>query len=368
MSHIAIDARIINSSTGRYVERLLHYLEKIDTLNTYTVLVPTKDLNYWQPSNPNFKVKAADFDNYSFAEQIDFLHFLNNLAPDLTHFCMPQQPVLYSRNHVTTVHDLNLLNTYNSDKNWFVFHLKQLVGRFVFKRVAKSSSFIITPTHYVKDAFVKFAGISPKKVTVTHEAAEPPANSIAPYPVPFEKYILYVGQQADYKNIKRLATAHQQLLKTHPTVGLVLAGKIDRASGKNQDYFKAKGYTNIHFTDFVPDDQLNWLYENCNAYIFPSLMEGFGLPGLEAMVREAPVISSNATCLPEVYGDAAWYFDPLDTNDIANKIAEVLDNKPLRNGLVEKGKLKANEYSWLKMAKQTHAIYMKALKEKHANK
>jgi hypothetical protein len=150
MSHIAIDARIINSSTGTYIERLLHYLEQVDTVNSYTVIVPSKDLNFWQPKNPNFSVVAGDFPNYSFAEQTKFKKFLDELAPDLVHFCMPQQPIRYKGKTVTTFHDLSLLRVYNSDKNWLVYHAKQLVGRYVFKRVAKQTNRIITPTDFVK--------------------------------------------------------------------------------------------------------------------------------------------------------------------------------------------------------------------------
>ena len=294
--------------------------------------------------------------------------FLDKLSPDLVHFCMPQQPVLYKGNHITTVHDLNLLNTYNSDKNWLIFHLKQLVGRFVFKRIGKTSSAIITPTNFVKNSYINFAKIPAAKVTVTPEAAEPASDAIAPYPVPFEKrFILYVGQQSDYKNIKRLGDAHQELLKTHPDLGLVLVGKKDAAARKNEAYFSQKQYVNIHFTDFVPDDQLNWLYENCTAYIFPSLMEGFGLPGLEAMIRGVPVISSNTTCLPEVYGDAAWYFNPLDSQNMARKIEEVLNSEQIQTELIKKGREKAGEYSWHRMAIQTHEVYVKALETNHAN-
>ena len=106
MAHIAIDARIINSSTGTYVERLLHYLKQIDTTNTYTVLIPSKDLSFWQPTKSNFTVKAADFKNYSLAEQTGFAKLLSSIHADLVHFCMPQQPLLYRGKTVTTFHDL----------------------------------------------------------------------------------------------------------------------------------------------------------------------------------------------------------------------------------------------------------------------
>ena len=130
-SHIAIDARIISSTTGRYVERLLTYLQDIDQVNTYSVLVCAKDENYWKPTNPHFTVRIADFDNYSLAEQTKFHRLLQSLKPDLVHFCMPQQPIGYKGKKITTFHDLTLVKTYNSDKNWLVFHVKQLIGKYV---------------------------------------------------------------------------------------------------------------------------------------------------------------------------------------------------------------------------------------------
>lgn len=361
MSHIVIDARIINSTTGRYVERLLTYLETIDTSNLYTVLVPTKDLDYWKPHNDNFALMAADFANYSFGEQLGFKRFLDELAPDLVHFCMPQQPILYTGVHVTTVHDLTLLQTYNSDKNWLVFHAKQLVGRFVFKRVAHTSAHIITPTEYVKKSYSDFANIPLDKITVTYEAADTALTDATPVELPFKKFLLYVGAQSDYKNIPQLAKAHQQLLASHPDLGLVLVGKKSVMHKRNEKLFSEKGYKNIHFTGFVTDEELAWLYRHCAAYVFPSLTEGFGLPGLEAMAYAAPVVSSDYTCLPEVYGKAAWYFDPEDSNDMAERIGQVLDDEKLRSDLIDKGNRKITEYSWERMAEQTHQVYLDAL-------
>jgi glycosyltransferase involved in cell wall biosynthesis len=360
--HIAIDARIINSSTGTYVERLLYYLQEIDTTNHYTILVPTKDLGFFRPTNPNFTIKAADFKNYSFAEQTAFKSFLDELSADLVHFCMPQQPIFYKGNHVTTVHDLNLIHTYNSDKNWLIFHAKQLVGRFVFKRIGHTSRHIITPTQYVKDEYVKFAGISQDKVSVTYEAADIFLDKLQPYEHPFKEYILYVGQQSDYKNIKRLGDAHQKLLKTHPDLGLILVGKKSAAHLKNEAYFIKKGYKNILFTGFIENDQRDWLFTHCRAYVFPSLMEGFGLPPLEAMGYGAPVVSSSATCLPEVYGDAAHYFNPVSVEGMAQAIDDVISSDVLRSDLTAKGYKQVKKYSWKRMAEQTHTIYMDALR------
>src|SRR4051812_46031773 len=105
---IAIDARIIASSTGRYVERLVHYPEEIDHENQYLILVRAKDLRFYTPKNPNFTVVEADFADYTFEEQTSFKNQLESLKPDLVHFCMPQQPIGYKGKSVTTVHDLTL--------------------------------------------------------------------------------------------------------------------------------------------------------------------------------------------------------------------------------------------------------------------
>ena len=103
MSHIVIDARIINSSTGTYVERLLFYLQKIDKINKYTVLVPSKDKDFWKPTANNFSIVTADFANYSLSEQIGLKKLLDKLSPDLVHFCMPQQPIFYNGLHIIQI-------------------------------------------------------------------------------------------------------------------------------------------------------------------------------------------------------------------------------------------------------------------------
>jgi glycosyltransferase involved in cell wall biosynthesis len=363
--HIAIDARIINSTTGRYVERLVTYLQDIDHTNAYSILVRAKDEKFWTPTNPNFSVVVADFDNYSVGEQVGFARQLRALKADLVHFCMPQQPIVYRGKTVTTFHDLTLIKTYNSDKNWLVFHVKQFIGKFVFKQVAASSDHIVAISEFTKKELQQFTLINDEKMSVIYESSDVASGASKPYALPYKKYLLYVGQQSDYKNIKRLGDAHQKLLKMYPDLGLVLVGRKNASALTNEEYFQKKQYKNIFFTDFVNDAELNWLYSHATAYVFPSLMEGFGLPGLEAMGHGTPVISSNATCLPEIYGKAAHYFDPGDTDDIARAITEVLGNERLRTTLSQTGYQQINKYSWKKMAEQTHKVYMDVLKAKN---
>jgi glycosyltransferase involved in cell wall biosynthesis len=161
--------------------------------------------------------------------------------------------------------------------------------------------------------------------------------------------------------LERLIDAFRLIQAQHPSLHLVLAGKLDNNYRRIRSTVEQKGMKNIVFSDFVNDAQLRWLYENCSAYVFPSLSEGFGLPGLEAMVHGAPVVSSNATCLPEIYGDAAHYFNPTDTQSIADAINEVLTDKNLRKQLTENGKRRVSLYSWQRMAAETLAVYRQVL-------
>ncbi len=363
--HIVIDARIINSSTGTYVERLLTYLQQLDKVNKYSVIVPNKDKKYWRPTNPNFKIVTADIPNYSFKEQRDFNKLLRSLQPDLVHFMMPQQPVLYRGKKVTTFHDLTLLKSFAfSDKNRVMFRFKQTIGRFVFKSASKSNNKIVVPSEYTRSDMIRTLGTDPNKIVVTYEAADKVKSQPVKYSQPYEHYILYVGNQSDYKNIKRLGDAHQVLLKKYPNLGLILVGKLDKSAQINKDYFDHKKYKNIKFTGFVSNEERDWLYENAQAYVFPSLSEGFGLPGLEAMNYGTPVISSDATCLPEIYGHAAHYFNPTSVSDMARAIDEVLSDKKLQRRLVAIGSEQVSKYSWKNTAKETLAVYKKVLTEK----
>ena len=363
--HIAIDARIISSGTGRYIERLLTHLEKLHSPHNFSVLVRKEDAKYWKPTKKNFKVVIADFDNYSFGEQLGFNKFLKKLNPDLVHFCMPQQPLRYKGPVVTTIHDLNLLRIADNNKmSPTVLKLKQKIFNKLLRRVIKRSKTIITPSDFTRRDVLRFQSVPSKNVVCTYEAAERFGKRPQPV-VRFKKrdYIMYVGRAEPYKNNRTLIEAHQRLLVKYPDLRLVIVGKKDKQRLDDMKWVADMEYINVDFVGFMSDEQLAWLYQNCKAYVFPSFMEGFGLPPLEAMQYGAPVVSSNATCLPEVLGDAAIYFNPMYVKGMSKKIQDVLDDEKLRKRMIKKGYLQAKKYSWSRMAKQTLAIYNDALKD-----
>lgn len=361
MAKIVIDARVISSSTGHYTLRLLQYLEKMDKKNKYEVIVFSKDIDFWKPTSPNFSVIATDYKYFTFAEQLGFKKQLDSLDADLVHFMMPQQPILYRGRSVTTLHDLIPFQTWNSDKNWLVYHAKRTVGYFVYHIIARKSRYILVPTKYIREQFRKFAKINPDKIIVTYESADPSDKVYDKYPVPFKQYLLYVGQQSDYKNLIRLVKSHQKLLPTHPKLGLVFVGKVNQSKSGVAQYVKDSGAKNVHFTGYISDEQRNWLFPNAAAFVFPSTMEGFGLPPLEAMINGAPVVSSNAACMPELYGDAVEYFNPFDIDEMAAAIDNVISNKKRQQELIKRGEAQVAKFSWERCARETLDIYIKAL-------
>src|SRR6266496_1072813 len=364
---IAIDARIIATSTGRYVERLLHYLQEVDEHNDYVVLLDQKDMDFWQPTNPRFRKVALTIPNYTLREQVNYVFVLRRLKVDLVHFTMPQQPLLYRGTSITTIHDLTLLHFKNyEDNHRLMYDFKQFIFGVVVRFAAFKSGLILTPTNYVQRDIVKSLHANPAKIIVTLESSE--AAEFGPAE-PMQQfagvdYVMYVGRMDPYKNIRRLILAHQQLIKARPDLHLLLPGAKDGNVGVLEQWCQEQKFKHIHFPGFISNGQLRWLYEHTKAYIFPSLSEGFGLPGLEAMTNGAPLVSSNATCLPEVYQDAAHYFDPENVEDIATKINDVLEDHVLREQLIKEGKRVVAQYSWNRMAQQTLAAYQQALRKK----
>lgn len=364
MKKIVIDARELRTSTGRYVERLLHYLQDVDTdpSHRYLVLLKPKDMDSWEPHNKRFKKVTCRFKEFGFGEQVGFLWQLVRVRPDLVHFGMVQQPILYQGAVVTTMHDLTTLRFAHPAKNKLVFALKQRVYYLVNYIAAHKSRLILTPSEYVKDDVARSMRINSRKITVTYEAGTSIEVSAEAMPdLTDVRFLMYVGRPNPHKNLSRLLEAYSVLKQDMPDLHLVLAGRKDILFRRHAREVRRLGIPDVHFTGHVTDGQLRWLYEHTAAYVFPSLSEGFGLPGLEAMAHGAPVVSSNATCLPEIYGEAAEYFDPKDTTAMADAIGQVLCKPALREKLVDAGYAQVKRYSWKRMAEQTLSAYEQIL-------
>jgi glycosyltransferase involved in cell wall biosynthesis len=364
--HIVIDNRIRRASTGRYSDRLVEHLQKIDKINNYTILLQPDDP--WQPTPDNFKTAPCAVSQFSLnpLDQIRFARQLYELKPDLVHFTMTQQPLLYFGKIVTTTHDTTMYHFVRRGSTpLLIYQLKMGLYKFLVWYAHRKSDRIIVPTQTVADEFAELQPFTAKKLVVTHEASEPPLKQVAIKPKQLganDRFIMYLGTAFPHKNLPRLMEAFDILQQVDRELKLVLVGKIEKHYEELIEQIKQhRAAKNIMVTGFLPDEEAKWLYEHCQAYVFPSLSEGFGLPALEAMTHGAVVVSSRASCLPEVYGPAAHYFDPENPADMAAKIGQVLTDQKLRNRLQANSKQQIKKYSWRKMAEQTLTVYKQVL-------
>jgi glycosyltransferase involved in cell wall biosynthesis len=365
--HIVIDARIRRASTGRPVARLLEHLQVIDNDHRYTILLEPDDP--WEPTNKNFTTVKTRFRLFSFnpLNQIFFSWQLYKLKADLVHFTItPQQPLLYFGKQTTFTHDLTMLKFVRAGRLPVWLHRLRMRGyRLLLWSAHQRAKHVIVPTQYVADAVNKYHLFTNRKTTVALESSEPPLPGKATEPENAPKdFIIYTGVAFPHKNLERLITAFGVVKEQHADLQLVLIGKREYYSKNLEKWAKDQLYfDDIIFTGFIPDEELKWYYENARAYVFASLAEGFGLPGLEAMVHGCPVVSSNATCLPEVHGDAAEYFNPEDVADMARAIDKVISSESLRKKLIEKGHENTKRFSWRRFATQHLTLFKEMLGE-----
>lgn len=363
MAHIVIDARRINSSTGHYMLRLVQHLEKIDSTNRYTVVVLEKEKDYYAPRAKNFAVHTTRADHYTLAEQTTLALLLYRLKPDLVHFTMPQQPLVWFGKRVTTIHDTTLIRYENIDGNKYVYKIQKAIFYALMRNVIRRSRYILSPSEYVsKDLDTWTGGRYTNKLLPIKIAGDPVEGT--PKPVAElvgKQYLFWVGNAFPYKNVDKIVDAFALVKKTHRNLHLALAGKRDIFYQKIEEQVKQKKIADVHILGYISDEEKIWLFKNAQAYVVASLSEGFHMPLHEAMHAGCPVISSNATCLPEVAGDAALYFDPNNITQLADAIDIVLKNKKLVSSLKQKGYRQVKKFSWESTAKQTLDLYNKAI-------
>jgi len=358
---IVIDARVLGTSTGVYAENLLNHLQTVDTSNEYVVLLRKADT--WKPTAKNFSTLLAPIPDYTFAEQVRLAQLLYSLKPDLVHFCMPQQPLLYFGKRVTTVHDLTLVRFENIDMNPLLYKLRKTVFTLLLRNVIWRSKAVLTPTEFVRSDVLDFSSQQhARKVITTLEAGDPLAATSEPVEKLSKKpFIFFVGNAFPYKNLRRIVEAYMVLKKTQPELELVFAGKKDYFYEQLEQFAAEKGAKDVHILGFISEGEKRWLFQNAQAYVVASLSEGFHIPGLEAMYEGCPVISSNATCLPEVNGDAALYFDPTSTEELVDALTQISTDQDIRERQIACGNKRVKQFSWARMAKETKAVYDKIL-------
>lgn len=250
---------------------------------------------------------------------------------------------------VLTVHDM-IFERYPQDVLFYDRTIKHK------KLLVEKASHIIAVSENTKRDLVELLGTSPSKISVVHHGYRA-VSDVAPRL--FDKYVLYVGERKGYKNFFPWLSAVRPLLVKDPSLRVVCTGL---PFGKGELELFARWSIADRLVHISADDaQMASLYRHALCFVFPSHYEGFGIPILEAFHNGCPVCLSNASCFPEVAGDAALYFNPHDAQSMMDALQEVLSSPALREEMRLKGLKRAGDFSLERMVQNTCDVYRKLL-------
>ncbi len=361
---IGIDMRMAGTGEGiaRYIEELARQLAVLDNVNEY-FLIYCEEFpisNFQFPKNfQKIRVKSK---YYSWMEQTYFIYELGKLHLDLMHFASFNIPIFYLGKFAVTIHDM-IHHQFPGRKKSHYLH--RLAYRTVIWTAVNRAEKIIAVSTATKKEIIKTLGIPAEKIVVIYEGASsrllPSENSaeILRQRNITKPYLLFTGVWRQYKNLPKLAESFDILRQEYKIDGqLVLAGKIDAFYPEiKQAVFSAKNSADIRALGFVSDEDLAALYKEAKIFVLPSLIEGFGLIGIEAQSAGIPVAASDIPVLREILGNGAVYFDPGSADDMAMKIFEIWKDSAVAESLAQKGRINAKRFDWKNSARDTLELY-----------
>jgi len=371
---IGIDARLYgleHGGPGRYVTKLVEELLKLDKKNHYVLFLNSAHAGEFK-NRKRVKVVTTNVPIYSLFEQIILPFVFVKEKLDLLHVPHFDAPLMYPGRLLLTIHDLikhDSKGPETTTRQGWLYFFKRFGYLTLTQIIVHRANHIIVPTAFVKVDIAKRLHVSPGKITVTYEAAsesikevtlddEEKTKLLNKYDLT-QPFIVYTGNVYPHKNVDVLINALEKHNR-NKEVDLELAIICSRSvfwERINKKISQRNLQNRIKLLGFVEDADVSKIYSLALALVHPSKMEGFGLTGLEAMSVGLPVISSNASCLPEVYGNAAIYFNPNDIDDLVSCLETLIKDQDLRSGMSTRGYLQARKYSWQKMAKETLAVY-----------
>ena len=365
---ISIDARGINlykgTGIGTYTENVTRELLNIDKENEYTLFWTGRDYNNFKTSNS--KIVFSSNRHGGFYENFYIPNYISRNNVDLHH--IPQNGIglneNYTTNTIVTIHDLIPYTLPETVGNKYLENFLREMPK-----ILDTAKGILTVSEYSKlDILKYFHGYPPQNIFVTPLAAN---SNFKPLDKDVCKkfikdkfsintpYILYIGGFSTRKNVRQLIMAFQKInLNLKRPYTLILGGSIKDEGKKLVSFVESLNLQdNIIFTGYLEDSILPILYNGAEAFVYPSLYEGFGLPPLEAMSCATAVLTSNVTSIPEVTNDSAVLIDPFNLDELSTNLFNLLDNDDFRNDLANRGYIRSIDFSWKNTAKKTLDAY-----------
>jgi len=270
--------------------------------------------------------------------------------------CFSGSAPFFARNCIPTIHDAAVFLQPHAYSRKFVAWYRML-----FRRLSRRSPFILTVSKSAASDLAQF--LPGSEFRIVYNAAEhivqigPDKSILKQHQLLGRRYILAVGSLNPTKNFNVLIQAYRKA-GFDANVPLVIVGAV------NGSVFNGSGVSTVDesiiWAGGVSDAQLRTLYENATLFAFPSLYEGFGIPPLESMTCGCPVVASSASSIPEICGDAALYFPPLDIAAVAASLQRVLNDEALRQELISKGYQRSECFSWQHSAEQLRSCLIEA--------
>jgi len=361
---------------GRYTRELVRALAELDRGHDYVLFAATGGQRPADTSwPPNFQTRSVPLSDRALAilwhrlqlplwvelatGRVDIFHSPDFVLPPVRRACLE-----HSRRAKTlvTVHDLSFIRYPQCADANLRAYLNKVVPRSVHR-----ADLVLADSQSTKDDLVELLGVEPAKIEVVYPGVEERFRPIEDqallreaskrYSLP-PRFILGLGTLQPRKNFARLIEAYSLLVTRHPSLHLVIAG------GKGwlyEEIFAAVERLGLEekvvFPGFVADEDLPALYNLADLFVFPSLYEGFGLPPLEALACGTPVITSDASSLPEVMGEAGLMVEATDTEALAGAMKRVFEDDALREEMVAKGMKQAKKFTWEQAAAKLLSLY-----------
>jgi len=364
---ICIDARkIADLGIGTYLQNILDQFCKFGSTHQFLLLFAPDKIDAFRQiySSPQFQLEIENAPKYSIAELFTISNKIRRFKADIYHSPHYTVPLFKIKPTIAIIHDLIHLKF----PEYLSSNFARYYAKWMIRHAITTSDHIITISEWSKKDIMEHFKLPAEKITVVYGAVsdsfrqldKSPIKGFGRFPLKIDgPYLLYCGAFKPHKNLTTLLQAFHRVNRELCPY-LVLAGD-ELASYPNlkEQVMRLDLKDRIIAPGRISTDHLIYLYNGAAGFIFPSEYEGFGLPPLESMQCGVPVISSNASCLPEVLGDAALFFEPKSVEQLTVQINRLLTDTDLRQNLIQKGLNQVKKYSWQKSAQQILNIYQK---------
>ncbi len=350
------------------VLELIRHLQEEDLENQYFIFVKPDEDNQVIKETPNFNIVEVEGGPYPFWEQVKLPQKIKEYKIQLLHCTSNTAPLRPGVPLIITLHDIIYLERLDLKKGTWYQRIGNLYRRWNVPRVVPSCETILTVSEYEQKRIKDHFQLDTDKVQVVynsvgdHFLTEPKAIDLERIKVKYElpdSFIFFLANTDPKKNLRGVLRA-LAILQAQGNLKIPLV-MLDFKEEYLMEVLKEIGAPElrsmIQISGYVPNKELPYFYKLSKMFLYPSLRESFGIPILEAMACGTPVITSNTSSMPEVAGNAALLIDPFEPQTIADAIIKLEVDTELREQLINKGYVRAQQFSWTNTAKKVKKIY-----------